>query len=80
MGSEVYTVPEIAAYLKVSQSTVRSLVREDEIPYVRVRGRVLFFIPKIREWVSSLHARGTEKKEKLIDDIADDILGQLRRR
>lgn len=39
-----YSVPEVAAILGLSQSNTYSLVRKNEIPNVKIRGRYL--IPK----------------------------------
>jgi excisionase family DNA binding protein len=48
---EVLSVAEIAVYFGVSESTVRKLIRGKKIPYTRIEGRYLFFLPVIRRWL-----------------------------
>ena len=48
---EVYSAEEIAEYLGLSESIVRRLVRERKIPFNKIEGRYLFFLPVIREWM-----------------------------
>ncbi len=42
---------EVAAYLGISESIVRRLVRERRIPFVRVERRILFVLPAVRRWL-----------------------------
>ena len=39
---QVFTVKEVADYLKCSVSSVRGLVRNKEIPYFRIRKQIKF--------------------------------------
>lgn len=45
------TVPEAAAFLKVSTWTVRELVRTGRLPCYRVGGQLRFDPEKIRRWL-----------------------------
>ena len=50
---EVLNTGELAEYLGVSESIVRRMVRERKIPFNKIEGRYLFFLPVIREWLKS---------------------------
>ncbi len=51
MQREVMSVVEVAEYLGISESIVRRLVREARIPYNRIEGRILFYLPVLRQWL-----------------------------
>lgn len=40
MDVGVYTVAEIAQILKISEKTAYKLIRDQELPYIRVRGQI----------------------------------------
>ena len=40
MDVGVYTIAEIARILKISEKTAYKLIRDQEIPYIRVRGQI----------------------------------------
>ena len=40
MNVGVYTVREIAEILRVSEKTAYKLIRDQELPYIRVRGQI----------------------------------------
>ncbi|ARF67074.1 DNA-binding protein [Paenibacillus larvae subsp. pulvifaciens] len=52
MERSTLTVLEVAAYIGVSDDTIYSMVREKQIPYVRVRRRILFRKETIDAWMS----------------------------
>lgn len=52
-GSETLSVKEAAEYLKVSQWTVRDLVRTNSIPHFRVRSRIFFRRRELEQWVTN---------------------------
>ncbi|GED63916.1 helix-turn-helix domain-containing protein [Lysinibacillus fusiformis] len=45
------TVDEIAEKLQVSTTTIYTMVRQNEIPHIKVRGRILFYRPTIEKWL-----------------------------
>jgi excisionase family DNA binding protein len=53
MGKEkaVFSVMELSDYLGVSTDCVYSMVRENQIPHVRVRRRILFHRHSIDSWI-----------------------------
>jgi len=48
-GVKWFTRPGLAAALKVSVSTVDRMVKSEELPCVRLRGRVRFYLPDVIE-------------------------------
>ncbi len=48
---EVLNVIEVSDYLGLSESIVRRLIREKKIPFNKIEGRYLFFLPVVREWL-----------------------------
>ncbi len=51
------TVADTAAFLRVSESLVRRLIREKRIPFFQIDGRYLFYRPALEEWVQSKTVR-----------------------
>ncbi|MNO15647.1 Helix-turn-helix domain protein [compost metagenome] len=50
---QIITVNELASYLKVSTDSIYAMVREKQIPHIRVRRRILFSRDMIEEWMRS---------------------------
>ena len=50
---EVFTVNEVADYLRCSQSAIRKLVTNKQIPFYRIGRRILFRKAAIDNWVSN---------------------------
>lgn len=51
MNRIVFNVKEVAKYLSVSESTIRKLVRENDIPYYRIYSKILFDKDIINLWL-----------------------------
>jgi len=47
----VFSVSELADYLGISTDSIYTMVRENQIPYVRIRRRILFNREAINSWV-----------------------------
>jgi excisionase family DNA binding protein len=47
----LWTVKDVAAYLKVKESTIRNWVHIGYIPHIKFRGAVRFREPDIVEWL-----------------------------
>lgn len=62
LAKEVLDAAEMALYLGMSESFVRRLVRENRIPFNKIGGRVVFFLPVVREWLTknAIQPRGSE--------------------
>jgi excisionase family DNA binding protein len=52
MERSTLTVKEAAQYIGVSQDTMYTMVREDEVPHVRVRRRILFRKASLDDWMT----------------------------
>lgn len=49
----VFSVSELSDYLGVSTDCIYKMVRENQIPYVRVRKRILFNRNSITSWIQT---------------------------
>jgi excisionase family DNA binding protein len=50
-NNSVLSVKTLSKYLGISQSTIRMLVKSNEIPYLKIEGQYRFFMPRIHEWL-----------------------------
>jgi len=48
---KTYTVNEIAQYLNVSTDSIYTMVREKQIPHVRIRRRIIFLDEVVEQWL-----------------------------
>lgn len=51
-NNQMMTVKELADYVCISESTVRKLVRESKIPFVKVLSKILFNKQKVDNWLA----------------------------
>ena len=51
--TEVFTVKEVANYLHCSQSTIRKLLKKNQIPSFRVGYRIFFKKSLIDQWITN---------------------------
>jgi excisionase family DNA binding protein len=58
MGARLYTLAEVAAFLRVSQATVRRLYEEGKIDPVKVRGSVRISDHALRAYLQLIARRG----------------------
>jgi excisionase family DNA binding protein len=49
----VLSVKTLSKYIGISESTIRKLVKTDEIPYLKIEGQYRFFMPKVQDWLNS---------------------------
>ena len=61
-NNQMLTVKELSNYLCVSESTIRKMVREYKIPFIRILSKILFDKSKIDFWIE------TEQSAMLKDD------------
>ncbi len=47
----IYTIPEVAEYLKMSISKVYDMVKTERIPYIRIGGNVRIRESDLIEWL-----------------------------
>lgn len=48
----IFTVSEIAELLNLSTATIYSMVRNNEIPYKKLRGKIVFHRETIEKWLA----------------------------
>lgn len=48
-----FSVKELSNYLGVSPDSIYAMVREQQIPYIRIRRRILFHKDSIDTWMKS---------------------------
>jgi excisionase family DNA binding protein len=72
-SSEIMKIPEVAEFLKVSESTVYKLVKDGELPAKRVRGQWRIRRRSLDEYLAAtdegkpaVQAPGTESLEDLV--------------
>jgi excisionase family DNA binding protein len=58
---EVFTVEEVATYLKVTERSIYNLLSRQKIPAFRVGGSWRFRLDEIEAWTRSNKKRGEEK-------------------
>jgi excisionase family DNA binding protein len=47
----IYTVPEVAEYLKISKAKIYYLVQREEIPHVRIGRNVRIRETDLKKWI-----------------------------
>lgn len=71
---EVLSVKEMAEYLGLSESIIRRLVKQNEIPFLKIIGTYKFYLPKIREWLAQQSAVTLPDTNKAVaEQKANDI-------
>lgn len=60
MKRKTLTAQEIAEYIGVHVDTIYTMVRQGQIPHVRVRRRILFSIETIDSWMRDLEQKSLE--------------------
>ena len=58
---EILNIKEMALYLKCSESTIRNLVRSNNIPYFRIGVKINFNKEAINEWIRKQEIENTLK-------------------
>jgi len=53
-NAAIMSAPEAAEFLRISESTIRRLVKEKRVPYFRINSRCLFSRRALEEWTFSL--------------------------
>lgn len=78
---EVFSVKEVALYLGLSESTVRGLIRWNEIPYIKVRRRYLFYKERINQWLlaSSTDPTPAGAEDRIAESTAQRVIRDIRK-
>ena len=79
---EVLSVSDLAIYLGLSESLVRRMIHERKIPFNKIEGRFLFFLPVVREWLTKTAIQPdpsvTEAMRKEINERANRIWSKVK--
>lgn len=59
-NKQMLTVKELAVYFCVSESTIRKMVRESRIPFIRIFSKILFNKSVIDSWINSNQVNSIE--------------------
>ncbi len=51
MDEKIFTVPEVALYLKLSNSKVYAMIQHKKLPYVRIGRNVRVRENDLRKWI-----------------------------
>jgi excisionase family DNA binding protein len=51
--NDFLTVSECSEWLRLGKSTIYSLVQKNEIPHIKVGGKILFERAKIKIWIDN---------------------------
>jgi excisionase family DNA binding protein len=49
------TVPELAAYLRISRNAAYALCRRPDFPVTRIGGQIRVYFEALRQWLSTRH-------------------------
>lgn len=77
---QVLNVHEASEFLRVSESIVRRLIREQRIPYFQIEGRYLFYLPVLESWIEDriVPPNGTVASQ-VAEGTANDIWQRSKR-
>ena len=53
MNDQIYTIPEVAEYLKMSKAKVYNLVQIREIPHIKIGRNVRIRLSELEKWINS---------------------------
>lgn len=84
MSESLMTVKDVATYLGLSERTLYSMIKREEIPYVKVGGRYRFNREKVEEWLErKSRERMRTAREKMptalqrVEETADPLTKRL---
>ena len=58
----IFTVPEVAGYLKVSKAKIYYLIQQGKIPYIRIGRNVRIRRCDLEDWLDGLISKKGEHK------------------
>jgi excisionase family DNA binding protein len=61
MEKILFTVKEASKYLNCSESSMRKLIKEKQIPYFRIQSKILFNKETIDNWIENQQFENTQK-------------------
>ncbi|MRN51957.1 helix-turn-helix domain-containing protein [Paenibacillus monticola] len=60
LRANIFDMSDACQYLKISDSTLRKMVKTDEVPYFRQRGQIFFRQISLDGWAASLEKSNKE--------------------
>ena len=63
MERETMTVKEVAGYLRVHTDMIYALVRQKQIPHMRLGNRILFTKESIHKWIQDQEEKSLHEEE-----------------
>lgn len=72
MNETIYTVPEVARFLKLSKSKVYYLIKRNEIPHIRIQRNVRILHSDLEAWLKLKKSQQPSQLVFLIDRILED--------
>ncbi|MBI3110036.1 MAG: helix-turn-helix domain-containing protein [Ignavibacteriales bacterium] len=74
IDASVFTVRETALFLRISESIVRRLIKQQRIPFIQLDGRYLFYKPCVEEWLRAITVKPLESSvETKSKSVSDEI-------
>ena len=71
MEDKVFTIPEVAEYLKISKSKIYYLVQRNEIPYVRIGRNVRILESDLIAWLRMQRSKEPSQLVFMIDRLVE---------
>ena len=65
---EIMNVKEVAEYLNCSESKIRNMTRDKEIPYFRIGSKLNFNKETINRWVNGQEIRNIQGNMEVLED------------
>jgi excisionase family DNA binding protein len=61
---ELYTIQDVAKYLSVKESRVRSAIKRKELPVIKLKRLVRFHVNDLNDWIEKSKIPATCKEVK----------------
>jgi excisionase family DNA binding protein len=71
MNEIVYTIPEVAQFLKISKSKVYYLVKRNEIPHIRIQRNVRILQSDLVAWLKMKKSQEPSQMVFVIDRMLE---------
>jgi len=71
MNEIVYTVPEVAQFLKISKSKVYYLVKRNEIPHIRIQRNVRILHSDLTKWLQIKKSKEPSQMVLVLDRMLE---------
>ena len=69
MNDQIYTIPEVAGYLKISRSKIYYLANRGEIPHIRIGRNIRILESELLVWLQKQKAKEPSQLMFMIDNL-----------